>query len=321
MLKVFLITLVLSVASFGEMLYNAPILKTGQTTVYTKYDDGYYQAGVARDYNRSSKGVVTDKVTGLQWQDNNDSVLRKWEDGGSFPAAEYCSALSLDGGDWQLPTIRELLTLADVSQYDPSITDGVFKHISSNNYWSSTTHKDGTNGAWIVDFYGGHPGYNDKDNGNYVRCVRDGHLEPSNFDRNDTTEIVTDNTTGLQWQDDDAVIDDDVNWTAAIDYCENVLDLGGYSDWRLPNRNELLSIIDYSQSGAAIDPEFVNRTWNKYWSSTTSVGNADNAWYVDFYYGSSRYYNKDYDFYVRCVRGGQVNTSTFNPSIIMYLLN
>ena len=47
------------------------VLKTGQTTSYAANDDGTYQKGVARSYTRNgASGIVTDNVTGLQWQDN-----------------------------------------------------------------------------------------------------------------------------------------------------------------------------------------------------------------------------------------------------------
>ena len=81
--------------------------KTGQTQSYTDYDDGYYQKGVAPDYTRDdSKEIVTDKVTGLQWQDNSEAktVSKNWSD-----AKSYCEALTLGGhNDWRLPTIEEL---------------------------------------------------------------------------------------------------------------------------------------------------------------------------------------------------------------------
>ena len=52
-------------------------------------------------------------------------------------------------------------------------------------------------------------------------------------------ETVTDNVTGLMWQQED----DDVrrDWEDALVYCEE-LDLAGYTDWRLPDGGELRSI-------------------------------------------------------------------------------
>jgi len=111
------------------------------------------------------------------------------------------------------------------------------------------------------------------------------------------------------------------NWVAAIDYCENTLALGGYTDWRLPNRNELLSIVDYSQVNPAIYSVFANKSSDGYWSSTTYAGNTSIAWDVWFERGYSSLSMKINKEYVRCVRGGQFDTSAFLPSVIMYLLD
>jgi len=59
-------------------------------------DDGYYQKGVTPNYTRNdTEGVVTDHITGLEWQDNVEAktITKNWTD-----AQTYCSSLSLDGG-------------------------------------------------------------------------------------------------------------------------------------------------------------------------------------------------------------------------------
>jgi len=115
--------------------------------------------------------------------------------------------------------------------------------------------------------------------------------------------IVTDGSTGLQWQDD--AIGSVMVWTAAMDYCEN-LTLDTYSDWRLPNLNELTSIVDDTKVSPSIDTAvFQNTASNYYWSSTTYAGYSDDAWGVFFYNGYQNYYFKAHSYYVRCVRAGQ----------------
>jgi len=123
----------------------------------------------------------------------------------------------------------------------------------------------------------------------------------ADFTRNNTTQIVTDSKTTLQWQDDANVTK---TWTQAIEYCE-ALTLGSYSDWRLPNMNELTSIADRSEINPAMDDTFINRKSRAYWSSTTYAGYTIFAWYVGFDDGAQSYYNKNYNGYVRCVRAGQ----------------
>ena len=115
--------------------------------------------------------------------------------------------------------------------------------------------------------------------------------------------IVTDGSTGLQWQDD--AIGSVMVWTAAIDYCEN-LTLDTYSDWRLPNLNELTSIVDDTKVSPSIDTTvFQNTASDFYWSSTAYAGTSGNAWDVYFNDGNHDYYDGTASHYVRCVRAGQ----------------
>ena len=115
--------------------------------------------------------------------------------------------------------------------------------------------------------------------------------------------IVTDNSTGLQWQDN--ATGSTMTWTAAIDYCET-LTLDTYSDWRLPNINELTSIVDDTKVNPSIDTSvFQNTASSLYWSSTTYAGGSGNAWYVYFGSGNQDYDDKTLGYGVRCVRAGQ----------------
>jgi len=116
--------------------------------------------------------------------------------------------------------------------------------------------------------------------------------------------VVVDSSSSLEWQDNTTPVKK--SWKGAIDYCEN-LSLGGKNDWRLPNINELLSIVDDSKYNPAINSSFINFTSSYYWSSTTIANNSSHAWNIDFNYGtvSHYYYKKTNKFYVRCVRAGQ----------------
>ena len=57
------------------------------------------------------------------------------------------------------------------------------------------------------------------------------------------TDTVTDTTTGLMWQK--ATAPGPYTWQQALAYAET-LTLAGYTDWRLPNRKELFSLVDRS---------------------------------------------------------------------------
>jgi len=124
-------------------------------------------------------------------------------------------------------------------------------------------------------------------------CAMEGRF----VDNGDGT--VTDNCTGLTWQKDTAA--GKYTWPEALQYCED-LELGGKTDWRLPNVRELQSIVDYGRYGPAIDPVFsAESSW--YWSSSSLVGSPDLAWFVYFNLGLVDYGFKSYHDYVRAVRG------------------
>ena len=84
--------------------------------------------------------------------------------------------------------------------------------------------------------------------------------------------IVKDTTSGLVWAADYIGT---LHWLEAISYCNN-LDYAGYTDWRLPNRNELLSLVNYDKTMQASD--FPELPFKKFWSS--SLGSY--AFYDDF---------------------------------------
>lgn len=63
---------------------------------------------------------------------------------------------------------------------------------------------------------------------------------------------VSDLNTGLMWQQDDDGVTR--NWQDALAHAEDQT-IAGYSDWRLPTNKELQSIVDYTHSPNAVDPE------------------------------------------------------------------
>jgi hypothetical protein len=113
---------------------------------------------------------------------------------------------------------------------------------------------------------------------------------------------VTDTQTGLMWQKDEAGF---MTWAQALVYCES-LSLSVYDDWRLPNRNELQSLVDYSRYTPAIDRTFFpGAVSSHYWSSTTQAYDPAHAWVVSFGSGVVGGDYKSHSFCVRAVRGGQ----------------
>lgn len=127
-------------------------------------------------------------------------------------------------------------------------------------------------------------------------------------DFNRSTEgIVTDNSTTLQWQDnysDNGGNIMNTSWVNAISYCES-LNLDG-DGWRLPNLNELNSLIDDTANYPAISNVFQNIFIGDYWSSTSYSKLYGNwAWYVSFHDGKQSIDMKSVGRTIRCVRGGK----------------
>lgn len=114
---------------------------------------------------------------------------------------------------------------------------------------------------------------------------------------------VTDSGTALMWQQGE---NSSMTWEEALSFCEG-LSVASYSDWRLPNVDELTSLVDDTKtSGATIDTTlFQNAIPGDYWSSTTDPDHTSHAWVIDFAYGGRDGYNKKSPRYVRCVRGGR----------------
>jgi hypothetical protein len=130
---------------------------------------------------------------------------------------------------------------------------------------------------------------------------------------------TTDNATGLMWVKSGYADTDTTpattytadgswrtyTWANALLYCER-LDYAGYTDWRLPNIKELLSIVDYGADAPSIDTNFFTNTKsNNHWSSTTGASAPTFAWYVGFSAGNESYNTKTTTYYVRPVRRGQ----------------
>lgn len=130
-------------------------------------------------------------------------------------------------------------------------------------------------------------------------------------DMNKVGNVVIDNNTFLQWQDNTII--SGMDWESALTYCEN-LTLNGYSDWRLPNIRELVSIMDDSRITPSIYPIFQKTASEHYWSSTAAIKEdyegCARAWMIDFSHGGQHSHSKCMgtdrnQFNVRCVRAGQ----------------
>jgi hypothetical protein len=129
--------------------------------------------------------------------------------------------------------------------------------------------------------------------------------------------MVKDNNTGLVWEvksqhlGDINYKTDRYSWHDAQVYIErlNKQDYGGFSDWRLPNREELRTIVNYADMIPAIDLAFFPSVLpDFYWSKDPYIPNPKLIWGIYFAFGCGICYLMDSPFLVRAVRGG------YNPA-------
>ena len=109
---------------------------------------------------------------------------------------------------------------------------------------------------------------------------------------------MTDRLTGLVWSKDGKAPgpaacspDKDKTWQEALDYvkCLNINSYLGKNNWRLPNRNELASLVNYEHSNNSnwlAMQGFLNVEAGNYWSSTTYTYATWNAWRIGMHDGA-----------------------------------
>ena len=113
-------------------------------------------------------------------------------------------------------------------------------------------------------------------------------------------ETVLDNRTGIMWQR--AVSPEVYTWAEAKKYTKS-LTLAGYSDWRLPTKEELMSIVVKGPAPAIDTETFPNTPSEFFWSSSPYASYATGyAWGVDFDFGDTDGSDTTYGFRVRCAR-------------------
>jgi hypothetical protein len=149
---------------------------------------------------------------------------------------------------------------------------------------------------------------------------------------------ITDNTTGLMWEKKDQSGLDPHDWTKTYTWCgascgtTNIMDgtiattflaalnsgsgFAGHTDWRIPNVNELESILNLENLNPATYSAFntgcaasctvttcsCTQSILFYWSSTTYHHIPVGAWYVWFFDGLVQNTDKTLNYHVRAVR-------------------
>ncbi|MBN2321113.1 MAG: DUF1566 domain-containing protein [Acidobacteria bacterium] len=251
-------------------------------------------------------------------------------------------------GDWRLPNLVELESLVNLAVEGESPAEWLnnqgFTNVQSSEYWSSTTRTYYSGFSFLVgmnygqvyhgiqfyeDYYfwpvrAGQTGtaetwqtgqkivYANRDDGDIQAGME--WPEPRFNDNGDGT--VTDKLTGLVWLKN-ANAAGTATRDQALEFCNNLssgthglTDGSVAGDWRLPNRKELFSLIDYSQNSPSLpqDNPFENVQVSDYWTSTNlGYGSILNAWVINMEYGFVRS-SYDKDPYVWPVRTGHTDS-------------
>ncbi len=111
-------------------------------------------------------------------------------------------------------------------------------------------------------------------------------------------QIVFDSVTNLIWQK--SYVSGET-WQMALAYCES-LTYSGETDWRLPNKKELMSLVNYESYHPA--SSFPDMPSEYFWSSSSNSSITILAWRIGFGDGTVGYYDKGNSLNARCVRSG-----------------
>lgn len=289
-------------------------------------------------------GVVEDRLTGLAWlQDANPAGLPlAWSE--ALAWLEEQNRAGLAGcSDWRLPNRRELRSLISYQTRDPALPAGhPFLGVYPGWYWTSTSAAINPAYAWYVHLAGGRMFYGHKRQYNLawpVRGAGNGLLAATGqalcFDDQgketpgpgggqdgasrlgaawprprfiDLGAAVKDRLTGLTWLRRADLTGNTATWSGALAAVAefNRRRAAGAGPWRLPNLNELESLVDASRHSPALaDGHPFSEVREAYWSSTTSLYEPDWAWALYLDKGACGVgQKKDPHFWVWAVSGG-----------------
>ncbi len=302
--------------------------------------DGAIQAGQTVSAPRFvvDGELVSDRLTGLQWPMQADLFLYplRWDE--ALDAVAEANAAGLAGADdWRVPNRRELRSLIDHSRRKPALPkDHPFTGVHLGWYWTSTTAAIAPAYAWYVHLAGGRMFFGKKTEfsllwpvrGQLARLPRTGQtqcfdVQGEVIDCRESAQDaalqqglpwpevrfepfedgILDRLTGLVWRRQAFEGGGLVDWNEALELAADLAEASGRA-WRLPNINELESLVDASQSRPALPEDHpFSGIQEAYWSSTTSGFETDWAYALYLHKGAVGVgWKKSREFAVWCVR-------------------
>lgn len=118
-----------------------------------------------------------------------------------------------------------------------------------------------------------------------------------NFVRDDAKGVVVDKHAARMYADGKPVAKRD--FAQAKQYCEQLV-YAGFDDWRLPSKDEMVSLLNNKRRDITVKRAFENVLPEIYWTST--VANHGRIWYIDFDLGRYSKRKPHDDHRVLCVR-------------------
>ena len=269
--------------AYGEALF-------GQDAQYA--ENGFCTKHDFATSGSGEKKIVTDSYTHYDWTAATSENAMNWD-----AADEYCSGINdiISGSTavWRIPGPAELLTIVNSGTASPALVEKFTAY--GHTFWAKEDAKVSGN-AWRIDETGALASVA-KTESHHVICVRVHDYAPVQNRFTAENETVKDKESGLMWQKQPVA---SRTWTEALNYCEEVSTADKF-DWRLPNRNELASLVNYEKANGAVS-DFPAIAAKGFWTSTTDIASAANAWTVDFADGSIKSANKADTKYIICVR-------------------
>lgn len=247
---------------------------SGQDPYYSR--EGYcLQPDFSQRIYYADEAIVFDNNLHIGWMNKVSDQSFTWDD-----AQKYCRNLKYGGkDDWRLPLPEELAVSPDNIGNHPVL-------------WSSQALAKDQSSAWSLSGEQILESIN-KDSAAFVRCVRGKSVDEDESDSADSrfqtieingSEIIRDLKSGIIWQ---TYITKNLEWSDSMVFCEHS-DFAGFSDWRLPNINELDSLVSYKGDTLSEFPVKTTILGPYFWSSTTNEKISDlPAYAIDIQTGNN----------------------------------